>query len=255
MTWKLKLDDKGQVIVQDGKPVWVDETGKDIAFDAFGAHTRIAELNAEAKGHREGKEAAEKKLKAFEGIVDPAAALKALETVKALDSKELVAAGKVEEIRLAAVKTVEEKYAPLQAENAKLKATLRTEKIGGAFARSKFIAEKLAIPPDLVEAKFGSFFELDDQGNVTVKDNNGNAIYSKANPGRPATADEALEILVDQYANKASILKGAGNSGGGTQGGGGGGAGGAKQVTRQQWDAMPQNERMAFSKGGGKVTD
>lgn len=250
--WKLKLDDKGQVVVQDGKPVYVDDAGKDIAFDAFGAYTRISELNSEAKGHREAKEKAEAALKKFDGITDPAAAMKALETLKGLDSKELIAAGKVEEIRLAAVKTVEEKYAPIVAENDKLKGALRSEKIGGAFARSKFVADKLAIPPDIVEARFGSHFSLDEQGQVIVKDQHGNQLYSKANPGRPANFDEALELLVDQYQYKANILKGAGHSGSGAQGGSGG-SGGAKTTTREQWDAMSQQERMTFSKAGGKI--
>jgi hypothetical protein len=30
---KLKLDDKGQVVVQDGKPVYVADDGKEIVFD------------------------------------------------------------------------------------------------------------------------------------------------------------------------------------------------------------------------------
>lgn len=64
---KLKLDEQGHVVVQDGKPVYTHDDGKDVAFDAPSAVSKITALNAEAKGHREAKEAAETRAKAFEG--------------------------------------------------------------------------------------------------------------------------------------------------------------------------------------------
>ncbi len=67
---KLKLDEAGHVVVVDGKPVYVHEDGKEVAFDALSTVATITRLNGEAKTHREGKEAAETKLKAFEGIAD-----------------------------------------------------------------------------------------------------------------------------------------------------------------------------------------
>ena len=79
---KLKLDENGHVAVSDGKPVYVHDDGKEIPFDAPAAMQKISGLNAEAKQyreakgtqHREAKEAAEAKLKAFDGIEDAAAA-------------------------------------------------------------------------------------------------------------------------------------------------------------------------------------
>ena len=65
MTMKLKLDENNNVVVKDGMPVYVHEDGKEIPFDANKATVKIAELNSEAKQHREAKEAAEAKLKAF----------------------------------------------------------------------------------------------------------------------------------------------------------------------------------------------
>lgn len=82
MTMKLKLDENNNVVVKDGMPVYVHADGKEIPFDANKATVKIAELNGEAKQYREAKEAVEAKLKAFEGIDDPKAAIKALETVK-----------------------------------------------------------------------------------------------------------------------------------------------------------------------------
>lgn len=63
---KLKLDEQGHAVLQDGKPVYVHDDGKEVAFDAPATVATITRLNGEAKVHREGKEAAEKALKAFE---------------------------------------------------------------------------------------------------------------------------------------------------------------------------------------------
>ena len=54
---KLKVDEKGNAVVVDGKPVYVHDDGKEIPFDALSTIATIGRLNAEAKGHREAKEA------------------------------------------------------------------------------------------------------------------------------------------------------------------------------------------------------
>lgn len=247
---KLKLDDAGHVVVADGKPVYVTDDGKEVAFDAPGTVATISRLNAEAKGHREGKEAAEKALKAFEGITDPAAALKAMQTVKGLDEAKLMDAGKAEEVKAAAIKAIEEKYAPVVQERDTLMRALHDEKIGGSFARSKFIAEKIAVPSDIIQAAFGSRFTIEG-GKVIAKDASGNQIYSKARPGEPADFEEALEFLVDAYPHKDSILKGSGASGGGSRGSNGGG--GAKQISMAELNAMNPKDRPAFFANGGSI--
>jgi hypothetical protein len=110
---KLKLDDKGAVVVQDGKPVYIPTTGKRSPSTSRAPQATISRFNGEAKSHRERAEAAEGKLKTFEGISDPEAARKALNTVANLDAKKLVDAGEVEKVKAEAVKAVEEKYAPV----------------------------------------------------------------------------------------------------------------------------------------------
>lgn len=234
---KLKLDDDGHVVVQDGKPVYTGDDGKDIAFDAPGTVATISRLNGEAKSHRERAEAAEKTLKGFEGIDDPAAAIKALSTVKNLDDKKLVDAGEVEKVKAEAIKAVEDKYAPVVKENESLKGELYNEKIGGAFSRSKAISEKFIIPADMVQARFGQNFKVED-GKTVAYDNNGNKIFSRANPGELAGFDEALEILVDNYPYKENILKGSAASGGGARSQGGQGGGGKRTYSREQYASM-----------------
>ncbi|WP_248769071.1 DUF6651 domain-containing protein [Pseudomonas sp. MWU12-2345] len=250
---KLKLDDEGHVVVVDGKPVYVNDDGKEIAFDAPGTVSTISRLNAEAKTNRERAEAAETGLKAFEGITDPAEAKKALETVKNFDAKKLVDAGEVEKVRAEAIKAVEDKYAPIIAERDSLNAALVTEKVGGSFDRSKFITDKLAIPSDLVRARFGEQFKVED-GKVVAYDKTGNKLFSRSNPGEVANFDEALELLVDSYPYRDQILKSSGASGGGATGGNAA-AGGKKSITRAQFDELPPAKQMEHMKSGVTLTD
>lgn len=218
----VEIDGKHYAEIQDDKPVYVHDDGKEIAFDAAGASKTIGRLNYEAQSHRETKEALEKQVKAFEGIADPAAARKALETVANLESKQLIDAGEVEKVKAEISKAYQSQ---LDEANGKVKTyeeQLYAEKIGGAFSRSKLIADRLAIPADLVQARFGSAFKVED-GQVVAYDQNSQKIYSRENPGALAGFDEALEILVDAYPNKEHIIKSSGANGGGAGPSSGGG--------------------------------
>lgn len=256
----VKLEDGTEAIsMRDGKPLFLDDSGKEVAFDVAHTTTTISRLNAESKNHREAKEAAESALKKFEGIEDPAEAIKAMTTVKNLDSKQLIDAGKVEEIKNEAIKAVEEKYKPVMEERDNLKSTLNNEMIGGRFARSTFISEKIAVPADFVEARFGKNFEIKG-GKVIAKDNNGNPVYSKERPGETADFDEALSILVDQYPQKDHILKGDGQRGSGSRGDGGGqGGSGQGKMSRAEFDALaardPAGANKLMTEGKTEVVD
>lgn len=249
----IEIEGKTYAEVQNGMPVYLDE-GKERAFDAPGTIQTISRLNGEAKGHREAKEAAEAKLKQFAGIEDPEGAMKALETVANLDAKKLIDAGEVEKVKAEITKAFESKMAEKDEKIGGLESTLNKEVIGGSFARSKFISDKVAVPVDLIQAQFGKHFSLDG-GNIVAKDANGNQIYSASNPGEVASFDEALETIVNGYAHRDSILKGTGNSGSGTEHGNGGGNGGPKTITRAQFDGMDQADRAAKMKEGFKVVD
>lgn len=247
---KLLLDEKGAFVVQDGKPVYVADDGKEIAFDYPATLATISRLNGEAKGHRERAEGAEARNKLFDGIEDPAKAREALETLKNIDSKKLIDAGKVDEVRAESkkafdeqVRAIEEKYKPVIAERDGLKSSLVSEILGGSFSRSKFIAEKMAIPADIAQARFGSAFTVEDNNRIVAKDPNGNTLFSRSRPGEVAEFDEALELIVDAYPHRDSILKGSGASGGGASGSGGAIVNGKKQVTRQQFEAMSPLEQ------------
>ena len=217
---KLKLDENGNAVLQDGKPVYVHEDGKEVAFDAPGTVATITRLNSEAKGHRERADNAEKAVKAFEGIDDPAAAKKALATVANLDAKTLVDAGEIEKVKAEISKAFQLQLDEVTGKAQTFEQQLYAEKIGGSFSRSKFIADKLAVPADMVQATFGQNLKVED-GKVVAYDAQGQKIFSRARPGELADFDEAIETLVSQYPHRDHILKSSGAIGGGAQNGGG----------------------------------
>jgi hypothetical protein len=255
ITMPFKYDAAGAIVIQDVNgqklPVYVHADGKEAPFDGDGTVSTISRLNAEAKGHRERAEKAEGTLKTFEGITDPAAAIKALNTVKNLNDKQLVDAGEVEKVKAETIKSVKAEYEPVVKERDTLKNDLYNEKIGGAFARSKFIAEKLAIPADMAQAAFGGRFKVDG-GKIVATDANGQPIFSRTRHGEPADFEESLEIMVDSYPHKASILKGSGASGSGAAASGQ--HGGKKAYTRTQFNALAPEAQRSIAQEVGKGT-
>lgn len=263
---KLKLDANGNAVLLDGKPVYILDDGREVAHDAAATVAKISSLNGEAMSHRQAKEAAEAALKPFKdaGITDAAAAAEALQTVGNIKSGDLTTAAKVQEIKdaatrsaneavAAATRAAEEKQRELTEQNTKLTQDLNNHIIGGSFTGSKYIAEKLAIPADIAQKVFGDRFKVDG-GKLVPLDQAGNPIFSATNHGNHADFDEAIQVMVGQYANKDMILKGSGASGGGA-GGGSGGAGGAKQIPRSQFFSMSPQAQAEAVKGGAVVTD
>jgi len=255
-----KLDASGNIATIDHEgrklPVFVHGDGKEVPFDADSTLGTISRLNGEAKAHREAKEKAEGLLKQFEGITDPAAAIKALSVVQNLDAKKLVDAGEVEKVKAEAIKSVSAQFEPIVKERDLLRGELVNEKIGGSFARSKFIADKVAIPVDFVQATFGKHFTLDG-GRIVARDASGTQIFSRSKHGEPADFEEALEILVSSHPQKAAILKGSNAAGGGSLpgSGGGGGGGGGKTISKQEFDGLGPRERAARMSEGFKVVE
>lgn len=259
---KLKLDEDGHVVVQDGKPIYVHEDGKEVAFDAPGTSATISRLNGEAKSHREAKEAAEAKLKAFDGLDDADAARQALETVANIDAKKLIDAGKVDEIKAEAVKAYKDQLTAAQKSHAEEMNTLKQERddirnqyhaetIGTRFASSKFIGDKTILPGPAAQKIFGDHFKIED-GKLIAYDASGNKIYSRSKPGEVADFEEAIETVIGSYAYRDNILKGTGGGSGseGNQRDGGGG----KTLTRAEYEADPSSSA-AKLKDGYTLTD
>lgn len=244
--------------MEDDKAAFVTADGTETAFDADAATARIAALNAESAGRRVELNDAKKKLEAFKDIPDPSKAIEAMKTVENLGAGELKTAAQVAEIREAAKKAAEQQVADAQRQAAEdlkkereradtLELTLNKEMVGGVFDRSTFVKEKLSIPPDIAKNFFGGNMRVED-GKIVAYDANGSKIYSKKRPGEVATADEAIEILVDAYPNKASIIKGPG----GGSGGGNGGGGDDKRyggLSKAEYDKLSPVQRLNISRG------
>lgn len=258
------VDGTVYAVLEDGKPIYVYDDGKEVPYDAAAAVNKIRELNAEAKNHREEKEAAQTSLKKFEGIEDPDAARTALETIANLDQGKLVAAGKVEEIKAAAKKTadeqvlevrkgLEQQITGLTKENSELKTGWDRERIGTEFANSKFIAGKLAHPPAMIQKIFGENFKIEDGRPVGYL--NGQLIYSRENHGTAASFDEALSEIVNTYPFRDSLVRGSGGGSGGGQGAGNGGNNGEKIIGRAEFEKMEPSARFAKMQEGYAVSD
>jgi len=219
MPWK--KDDKGNLVVEGGNPVFVYPDGKETSLDGDSLVGKITELNSESATRRRELREAQEALKVFEGL-DAAEARKALSTVANIDAKKLIDAGEAEKVKAEAIKAVEEKYKPVVEKATALEQALNGEVIGGSFARSKFISEKLVIPADMVQAQFGRNFKVED-GKLTPYDSKGEKIFSREKPGEIAGFEEALSILIDGYQHKDAILRAKVPGGGGAGPGGGGG--------------------------------
>ncbi|PRD13982.1 DUF6651 domain-containing protein [Pantoea coffeiphila] len=249
---KLKLDADGHVVVENGMPVYVHDDGKEIAFDAAQAVSKISALNGEAKAHREAKEAAEANLAKFANISDPAKALEALDMMTKIDQKKLIDAGAIDQVRADITKSFQTQLDEANGKSQQLEQQLYGEMIGGRFVGSKFIQEKMAIPSDFVQARFGKSFKIED-GKIVAYDPTGNKIYSRSKPGDLADFDEALEFLVEQYPQKDHILKASGNSGSGSQQSQH--QAGQKTMKRGEFDSLDPIARGTALQGGITIVD
>jgi len=237
--------------IKEGKPVYVDDAGKETVYDPVAMHSTISRLNRESQTHREAKEALEVQIKAFEDI-DPVAAKKAMDVVKNLDDKKLIDAGEVERVKKETAASFQKKLDEATTENEKLRAQYSTEKMNAAFASSDFIKNKLAVPPDMAQAAFGRHFVFKD-GRLNPVDQNGNPIYSDSNPGDIASFDEALEKIVQQYPHRDTIMKGSGHNGSGTTPPG---EGGKRTISRKQFESLSPTDQHKFATSNEvKITD
>lgn len=243
-----KKDDNGNIVLKDGNPVYVTTSGQEQTVDG----TTISAKNAEAKQHRERAEAAEAKLKTFEGI-DADIARKAIETVQKIDAKTLIDAGKVDEVK----KQITEQFtAQLNEKDSALKSALSKiddMQISGIFKDSDFLRDGIAVPRDFVESAYRSNFKIEN-GKVVAYDKAGNQIMSKERLGELATPDEALRLLVESRADKDLIIKADVGNGSGN-GGGGGVRGKGNIIKRAEFDKLPpaQQAEAAAKQASGEI--
>lgn len=247
-----KTDENGGVVMKDGNPVYVDSSGAEKTI----GHDTISRLNAEAKGHREGKESALTELKKFEGI-DPDAARKAIEAMSKIDAKQMIDSGEVDKVKSQIKSEFTKQLEEKDAANAKLQASYNDLVIGNVFNSSEFLRENLAVPSDMFQASFKEHFKVE-EGQVVAYDKLGNRVISKDRVGEYATPEEALRILVESHPQKDAILKANTGSGSGSSGAGGNKGRGAR-ISRADFEKLsPQDTAVAvakMNKGELQLTD
>lgn len=252
-------DDNGAIQVEDvggvKLPVFIHEDGKKSPFDADSALKTIRERNKEAQTNRERFQSAESRLKSFEGIEDAAAAKKALDLVKNYTPEQLAQAGRLEEIKASINKDWESKLKDVTEKATTLEQRFQRSAMSNAFTGSKFITEKTVLTPDIAQAYFGNNFKVLEDGSLQAVDAKGNPILSRVKPGEPATFDEAMEILVNEYPRKDSILRGTNAGGAGARNNTTVRDGNKPTMKRSDFDAADDVDRMQFLGKGGVVVD
>ena len=239
---KLKLNEDGHIVMQDGMPVYEHTDGQDRPFDAkdalgklSSATKKINDLTEEKTRHFTKAKALGEKLALFDGL-DPDEAKQAIETVQTYKNKKLIDAGKVDEAKaeiegqlkkfygkeIDSLQKIhlEEKTA-LEKQLDNLKTTTARSIISAEFAKSNFFngeKPKTILPPDIAYQTLGKNFKVEGEGDEArvVAYLNGEKILSTASNriGEPAPFNEAMGVILDKYEMKDRILNtGLGGSG------------------------------------------
>ena len=248
---KLKLDDDGNAVLQDGNPVYTDK-GKDIAFDAPAAVGKIKE-QAEALDELEKSTSADakkivKELAAYERLGPVKEVRKAVQTTAALSEGDIDAAQlPVELENLKAERdTLQQELGDAKEALDSATGNIRGLTIGNAFANEPWIRENLidafANEPAMLERIYGTNFE-NDGGKIVAKDSDGKPILSvdpETHKARPASFAEALDQLVGPTFRKPSGAKGSDAAGGGD------GPSGNHSGIRTKADLKTQKAKVSF---------
>lgn len=241
--WKVTED--GTVEMKDGNPVYIDASGREMLV----RHDTISKANAEAKSFREAKEALETQLKDYDGL-DAKLAREAIEKLKKIDAKQLIDAGKVDEVKQQIQSEYEKQLREKDSLADQLQQRLNNMQVDSIFSQSDFVRNNIAVPQDMFEASFRNYFKVED-GKIVAYDKSGNRLMSKQNIGEFATPDEALKLLVESHPQKDTILKADTGNGSGADGASGYRGTSSRIVKRSEFETLPPMKQQEVIK---KVT-
>lgn len=237
-----KMDGDKLALDGDGNPIWINPAGQEASVKG----DTISRLNGESAAHRKRAETAEAKLATFDGITDPEAARKAIETVRDIDTSKLINAGKLDEVKAEITKQFETRITASDEKAAAAAARADKMLLDNAFAMSEFARDGLTdAGRDLARSMFSDRFKVVDD-KVVAYDNSGNQIYSDKSVGDPASFDEALQKMIGGYKHKDSILKAA-DAGGSGSNGDGGARGRGRTLNRSQFEALDPVQQQDFA--------
>ena len=207
MKYKLTEDGKG-IAIQDGKPVVIDDDGKEFSIDAIGANDKLKNVIKESNERRKKNGELTRKLELYKDIEDPAAALDALQKVESYDKDQQTA---LDNLKDTINKTWQSKQQEWETTKKDLESKLFHSNVSSKFATSE-VVKKTVLPVFAAVSAYSKFFKPDG----TAVDSSGNVIYSKEKPGTPADFDESLEHLINTSPEKDQIWKASGGSGSGS---------------------------------------
>lgn len=245
--WKLDAD--GKMEMKDGNPVYVDSTGAEKTLDAG----TVSRLNGEARDFRVRAEAAETKLASF-GDLDPTKAKEAIDKLAQIDQGQLIAAGKVDEVKAELKTAFEAQISERDAKLAEANSKIDSMRLDTAFATSEWVQNNVAVPVDILKAAFAGHFK--NEGDTLVPyDGTGAKLHSKDRMGETANFDEAIEQLINARKDKDKLLLAEPKNGTGNDGKGGG-SGNSSVVKRSDFDTKSPMEQaqIATDARAGKVT-
>jgi len=228
---KLKLDDAGNVIVENGMPVYVDENGNDIVHDAPKLLFKVTSLTEEKDRHFEKANGLQAQLDVFKGI-DPKAAKAALETVEKLDGKKMIEAGEFDKLKeqmkdisdskLEEQRTIfDAKLIDMEKTTAIQQDTIEHLMVTNHFAQSPYFSgtkPKTVLSSDLATNIFKPFFKVEGEGAdiKMVGYIGGEKIPSRKDVGQPADFNEAIETIIEQHPEKDRFLTSSAGGGPGS---------------------------------------
>ena len=242
---KLKLDEKGNAVIQDGNPVYIHDDGSEHPFDAKSAHVALATAKREAGEFRTKLKDAETKLSAYSGIEDPEAALKAMQFASSMDGKKVMDDEGIQKLIQSALKPVLAENESLKEKNQKTESMLYETMVGEKIVSSEFLKKTIYTPAD-AKNLYAKNFKVED-GKIVPYDLNGSPIYSQKQAGQYADIDEALKVIIDSRPDKDSLYRGGDKSGAGSIGSNASG-------TASKYDGMSPTERMTAARAAGQKT-
>ena len=244
-----KMDGDKLSVDGDGNPVWVDGD-KELSVRG----DTITRTNSQAKEYRTRAEKAEADLAKFQGIDDPEAARTALQQVKDMKDGDLIAKGKLDEVKNQITQQYEAKLTDATKRADTLENRLNGVTLDNAFAQSEFVAQRIAVPTEMLQATFRDRFKVV-EGKVVAVGSDGLPLRSNKNIGEDADFDESLEILIGGFKHKDAILKAPEAAGSGSNGAGGS-RGRGRTITRTDFEALAptQQQEVAAKAGTGEMT-
>lgn len=265
MELTLKLDpETQQAVIQDGKPVYILTDGdksEDFVADVPSMYLNTLKLKGESKQHRDRLKTTTDELTTFktlfDGVEDIAEyktnADRALETIKNLDDKKLIDAGKVDEVKAelkaahdknlaAAQKKFEKQLEDMTGQLGSKDGLIRKLTIGQRFATDPHFSgaePKTNVQPVMAESYWGHLFKVDEKkttpdGKPLVIGHHpvtGDEILSTRpdTVGEIADFSEAISVIIENSPLRDAIMN-SGPPGSGATGGAGGGGGGSDEL-------------------------